>query len=122
MQKEGMDALKRMAQMAKNRLRNKVMEKENKAVKNRSNFKIICGCGVDIKCKIITKDDVKLYAKVKALLEENIDITNPISRLIDYKMFNKMDELAQERYLFDLVEKFKRYKEKYIIEKQAQIG
>ena len=52
MQKEGIDALKRMAQMAKNRLRNKACEKDNKNLGNRCYFKVIYGGTADIKSKI----------------------------------------------------------------------
>ena len=121
MQKQGIDALKRMALMAKNRLRNKVTEKDNKKIKNRGYFKVLYGDSVDIISKIITREDMKLYDKVKAMLDENSDITNPISRLIDYKQYNKMDEMGKERYLFDLVGKYKKYKEKYNEEKKKEI-
>ena len=121
MQKSGIDALKRMAQMAKNRLRNKVTEKENKGLKNKCNFKVIYGASVDIKCKIITKEDEKLYEKVKTILDEDFDVLNPISKLIDYKLYNKLDSLAQERYILDLVDKYKTYKEKYILEKEKEV-
>lgn len=122
MQKQGIDALKRMAQMAKNRLRNKVVEKENKNFSSKRNFKIIYNSSSDIKCKIITKEDKKLYDKVKEMLDNNFDVVNPIAKLIDYKIFNKMDDLAQERYLFDVIEKYKKYKEKYVLEKLEKIG
>ena len=69
MQKTGYDALKRMAQMAKNRLRNKVNENDNKYIKNKGNFRILYGSEIDVKSKIITKDDAKLYEKVKSLLD-----------------------------------------------------
>jgi len=121
MQKQGYDALKRMALMAKNRLRNKVNEKENKGFKGAPKFKIIYGESVDVKCKIITKEDMKLYGKVKAMLEEDADVFNPIAKLIDYKIFNKLDAFAKERYVFDLVDKYKRYKQKYIEEKKKEI-
>ena len=112
MQKQGIEALKRMAQMAKNRLRNKVKEVDNKK-SGRSNFKVIFGSGVDIKSKIITKEDEKLYNKIKLMLDEDFDIINPIAKLIDYKVYNKLDNLSQERYLFQLVDKYKTYKAKY---------
>lgn len=121
MQRQGIDALKRMAQMAKNRLRSKVNEKENKSLKGNGKFKILYGDGIDVKCKIITKEDMKLYGKVKAMLEEDFDVLNPISQLIDYKIYNKLDSFAKERYVFDLVDKYKRYKEKYIAEKKREI-
>lgn len=117
MQRQGLDAIKRMAQMAKNRLRKKVNEKENKTAKSGS-FKIIFGDGIDIKNKIITREDKKLYEKVKAIVDGGETVFNPIARLIDYKIFNKIGEQEKERYLLDLVDKFKRYKEKYQEEKQ----
>ncbi|MBE7082171.1 MAG: hypothetical protein E7378_00610 [Clostridiales bacterium] len=120
MQKQGVDALKRFAQMAKNRLRNKVREQDIKASKGKSNFKVIYGAGVDVKSKIITKEDEKLYVKIRDMLDENVDIINPIARLIDYKVYNKMDTLSKERYLFEMVNKYKMYKTKYQQEKIKQ--
>lgn len=117
MQKQGLDALKRMAMMAKNRLRNKVRENDNKAIRQNDKFKILFGEGVDIKSKIITKEDKKLYNKVKLMLEEDEDVINPIAKLIDFKVFNKLDDNAKERYLLELVEKYKTYKIKYYEEK-----
>lgn len=117
MQRDGIDSLKRMAQMAKNRLRNKVREHDLKEANGRSDFKVIFGRDVDIKSKIITKEDVKLYGKIKEMLDADEDVYNPIARLIDYKVYNKMDDLAKERYLFDMVNKYKLYKEKYEEEK-----
>lgn len=121
MQKQGLDALKRMAQMAKNRLRNKVRENDNKALLKSDKFKVLFGEGVEIKSRIITKDDAKFYLKVKQMLDENEDITNPISRLIDYKIYNKLDDEAKERYLFNLVGKYKEYKTRYYDEQEKQI-
>ena len=86
MQKQGIDALKRMALMAKNRLRNKVKENNNKQLKKTDSYKVLFGEIVDIKSKIITKDDEVFYGKVKQLLEEEVDIFDPIARLIDYKV------------------------------------
>lgn len=120
MQKQGIDALKRMAQMAKNRLRSKVRENDNKLLLKSDKFKVLFGEGVDIKSKIITKEDVKLYGKIKNMLDENEDVTNPIARLIDYKVFNKLDDSAKERYIFNLVDKYKNYKDKYYSERIEQ--
>ncbi len=121
MQKEGYDALKRMAMLAKNRLRNKVKENDNKALKKGDRFKVLFGEGVDIKCKIITKEDEKLYTKVKEMLDENQDVANPIARLIDYKIYNRLDDISKERYLFDIINKYKQYKDKYIDTKIKEI-
>ena len=119
MQKTGYDALKRMAQIAKNRLRSKVNEYDNKSIKSRGNFKILYGKDIDIKSKIISRDDTKLYQKVKSILEEDFDIVNPIAKLIDYKVYNKLSDLDKERYLFDIIEKYKYYKQKFQEERSA---
>lgn len=120
MQTQGIDALKRMALMAKNRLRKKVNENDNKKIKNRGQFKVIYGEGVDIKSKIITREDRKLYEKVKTMLDEEGDVTNPMARLIDYKIYNKLSPESRERYLFDMLDKYKKYKQKYNDEKQRE--
>lgn len=121
MQKQGIDALKRMALMAKNRLRNKVRENDNKALQKGDRFKVLFGEGVDIKSKIITKEDAKLYNKVKQMLDENEDVVNPLAKLIDYKIFNKLNEEEKERYLLILVNKYKQYKIKYYDEKIKEV-
>ncbi|MBE7074726.1 MAG: hypothetical protein E7376_01945 [Clostridiales bacterium] len=121
MQKQGIEALKRMANMAKNRLRNKVRENDNKALKKGDTFKVLFGEGVDIKNKIITKEDAKLYTKIKNMLDENQDVANPIAHLIDYKVYNKLDSLSKERYLFELVNKYKLYKTRYLEERVQQV-
>ena len=121
MQKQGIDALKRMALMAKNRLRNKVRENDNKALQKGDRFKVLFGEGVDIKSKIITKEDAKLYGKVKQMLDENEDVVNPLAKLIDYKIYNKLNDTEKERYLLVLVNKYKQYKIKYYDERIKQV-
>lgn len=121
MQKQGIDALKKMALMAKNRLRNKVRENDNKALQKGDRFKVLFGEGVDIKSKIITKEDAKLYGKVKQMLDENEDIVNPLAKLIDYKIFNKLNDSEKERYLLVLVNKYKQYKIKYYDERIKEV-
>ena len=98
MQKNGIDALKRMALAAKNRLRNKVRENDNKVFFKNNGFRVLFGENVEIKNKLITKEDEKLYQKMKELLDEDVDMINPISKLIDYKIYNKLDERCKERY------------------------
>ncbi|MCI5823509.1 MAG: hypothetical protein MRZ90_01080 [Candidatus Gastranaerophilales bacterium] len=121
MQKQGIDALKRMALMAKNRLRNKVRENDNKTLQKGDRFKVLFGEGVDIKSKIITKEDAKLYGKVKQMLDENEDVVNPLAKLIDYKIYNKLNDTEKERYLLVLVNKYKQYKIKYYDERIKQV-
>lgn len=121
MQKQGLDALKRMALQAKKRLRNKVKQNEIKNQKNNKSYRVIFGDGVDIINKTISKEDTKFYEKLKTLLDNNIDVVNPISVLTDNKIFNKLDDLAKERYLFAMIEKYKTYKQKYEEEKLLEV-
>ena len=60
---------------------------------------MIFGDGVDIKSKIITKDDAKLYTKIKNMLDEDCDVMNPLARLIDYKVYNKLDKKREQKKL-----------------------
>ena len=117
MQKQGIDALKRMALMAKNRLRNKVKENNSRQIKKNDSYKVLFGEIVDIKSRLITKEDEGFYCKVKQILDEKENVFNPIARLIDYKVYNKLLPEAKERYIFNLVDKYKTYKAKYEQEK-----
>jgi len=58
---------------------------------------------------------------MKELLDEDVDMINPISKLIDYKIYNKLDERCKERYFFDLVDKYKRYRIKYQEERYSKV-
>ena len=55
------------------------------------------------------------------MLDENQDVANPIAHLIDYKVYNKLDSLSKERYLFELVDKYKLYKTRYLEERVQQV-
>ena len=86
-------------------------------MKSRSGLKIVYFNGSDIKNKIITTEDLKFYEKVKIILQEN-GVFNPLARLIDNKTYNRLDDNAKERYLFGIVAKYKKYKQKYEEEKE----
>lgn len=88
-----MSSIRQLAQLAKYRLRGE--EKFNKNVK-----------------KISSSLDEALYNKVKELLAEEEEVINPIARLMDNKHYNSLNEEQKERYFFELVDKYKLYREK----------
>ena len=55
------------------------------------------------------------------MLDEDEDVVNPLAKLIDYKIFNKLNEEEKERYLLVLVNKYKQYKIKYYNEKIKEV-
>ena len=69
--------------------------------------------------KLISKtEDDALYEKVITLLNENEEVLNPIARLMDMTTYKKLDNIGKERYFFNLVNKYKDLKERYIKEQK----
>lgn len=69
------------------------------------------------KSKIQCEDDM-LYKKVCKILDDCVDITNPIGQLVDREIYDKLDSNAKQRYVFKLADKYRTLKERYYIEKQ----
>lgn len=108
------DALKRLARQAKNRLskRNYYNGKGECCVRNMGFF-------ADYKLVLLnSKEDEKLYLKVKEILTENEDAINPIGKLVDAQKFSSLSEQDKEKYLFNLVDKYKKMKERFSKEKE----
>ena len=58
-------------------------------------------CYVFVKSK--RKDEyIKLLDKVKNILSSSPDCINPIGQLIDYKIFNKLNESQKQNYVLRL--------------------
>lgn len=108
------DALKRLARQAKNRL-----SKRN-YLNGKGELKVINGGYLaDYKLVLLSgKDDEKLYCKVKEMLSENEDTANPIGRLVDKTKFSSLSLCEQERYIFNLVDKYKKMKQRFEQEKE----
>ena len=94
------DILKILANRAKNRLMNKSLRDTY------SNASI----------KIINNNDDKFYNKVKEMLTENKNITNPIKRLMDESKLIKMNSLQREKYLFETIVKYNSARERFLKE------
>ena len=94
------DILKILANRAKNRLMNKSLRDTY------SNASI----------KIINNNDDKFYNKVKEMLSEDKNITNPIKRLMDESKLIKMNSLQREKYLFETIVKYNSARERFLKE------
>lgn len=113
------DALKRLARQAKCRL-----GKRN-YYNGKGEIKVIGGGYLaDYKLVLISnKEDEKLYSKVKSILSEDEDVINPLGRLVDKNKFSSLSEMDKERYIFNLAEKYRVMRERFIKEKSlSQVG
>ena len=61
----------------------------------------------------ISEEDEKLYRKVCEILKENPNISNPIKKLCDEKVFKSLPEISKEKYVFDLVDKYLNFKDRF---------
>ena len=60
----------------------------------------------------------ELYNRVCRLLESDSVVINPIQELIDHKYYSSLSLDAKQKYVFELSEKYKEMKERYIKEHQ----
>ena len=81
------DILKTLAMKAKNRMINKEL---------RSNTNV----------RVIDHHDEGFYNKVKELMTNDIDICNPLKRLMDENKLMNLDARGKERYLLETIEKY----------------
>ena len=61
----------------------------------------------------------ELYNRVCKLLESENVIVNPIQELIDHKYYSTLSLEAKQKYVFELSEKYKEMKNRYIKEHQS---
>jgi len=62
------------------------------------------------------EQDQILYKKICKMLDEDRIIINPIKELIDKKYYDSLSLEAKQKYIFDLSDKYKEMKERYIKE------
>lgn len=62
------------------------------------------------------EQDQALYKKICKMLNEDRVIINPIRELIDKKYYDTLSLEAKQKYIFDLSDKYKEMKERYIKE------
>ena len=66
-----------------------------------------------------TKDD-EFYKKVSKLLSENEFVLNPIMRLIDHDVYDKLSDVAKQNYIYELTDKYNEMKKRYEEEKKSK--
>lgn len=65
--------------------------------------------------------DERLYGKVRDMLDKDEDVTDPIGRLVDGDVFDKLDADNRQRYILELSAKFRELKERYYKEKSKYV-
>ena len=66
---------------------------------------------VDMKIKVISNEDKEFQSKVEYLLSMDDIVTNPIHYLMDDKILKNMDDIAKERYLLSVLDKYSRFRQ-----------
>ena len=114
-----MNTLKSLAQKAKNRLKS-VGLNANELITTMSEEAVIKKCAVSYKLASYNKEleDDKLYPKVKAMLEKDIDVQSPLKELIDNKVFRTLSEIEKEKYILDLSKRYIKLREKFLMERE----
>ena len=103
----GRELLKLMAQQAKNRMSGKTQQS--------SDYRIIIG-GDHLEYKTIiikNNDDEILYNKIKDILSTDGEGINPIHKIIDIDKYNSLNSFQTEKYLFELTDIYRKFKERY---------
>lgn len=98
--------LKRLALNAKNRM----ISKSTGQTKKEGVY------SPNVKFKVISGEDAYFFEKAKSVYER--DEINPIGQLMDEAIFNKLDTYGKEKYLFDTIDKYNRFREKINREEQ----
>lgn len=121
-----MSSLRALAQRAKYRLR--AISVENKNEEDISNdtksYSEAC-LSAKIQYAIIASQkrvqDDPLYNKVKRILLKDIDVINPLAKIIEHDIYDELDEPQKEKYMYKLS---KRYVEirKFVLKELAKEG
>lgn len=103
-----MSSLRLLAQKAKNRLKAISNETQEDSVKPKT-YNEAC-LSARVQYAIISSQkkiqDDPLYNKVKRMLTKNIDVTNPLSQIIEHDVYDNMSENQKEKYIFKLSKRY----------------
>ncbi len=115
-----MSEFKKLANLAKQRLKEGNYTDKKHLKNNYSNsyyYKNITAfkkMNAELEFVLITDDeDKKFNKKVFDMLSRNEDILCPISKLCDYEVYSKLNDLEKQNYILRLSEKFVLAKELY---------
>ena len=109
------DARRRLARQAKERLSSGGYKQPERYS---SVFKVYEGGIVaDYKLVVLSDtEDEKLYNKVKEILNENVDITNPIGKIVDKSKLENMNSFERDRYIMNMKDKYLEMRDRYFKE------
>lgn len=108
------NSLRELAQKAKNRLRS--MQDTNSTIYHGEHKEYGEAClSARLQYAIIASqkkiEDDPLYAKVKKMLIKDIDVMNPLAQLIDHKIYDNLDEIQKEKYIYKLSKRYVQLRE-----------
>jgi uncharacterized protein YkuJ len=105
---EKIDALRRLARQAKNRLGRRNYFEGNGCK--------MCNGGYLADYKLVhlsSKEEEKFYEQVRDVLKENFDAIDPLGKLVDKSKLAQMSEIAKERYIINLADKYLKMKKRF---------
>ncbi|MBR7090879.1 MAG: hypothetical protein IKC79_00320 [Clostridia bacterium] len=126
-------SIKDYAKMAKKRLSSGywtvIREKRNELISNSSCTNIdkmqqayTRRIERNLQSEMFTDDDTMLYKKVCKMQEQDTFVLNPISRLIDHSVYDKMSDNDKQLYILKLSNKYNELLERYNAEHNEKIG
>ena len=110
-----MSSLKELAQKAKNRLKLLTPE-ENQKPKTYSEACLSARIQYAIISSQKKVEDDALYNKVKRILMKDLDVTNPLSQIIEHDVYDNLDNVQKEKYMYELSKRYKAIKERVLEE------
>lgn len=69
-----------------------------------------------------SSDEDALYEKVCKIMQSNEVLLNPLSKLIDHEIYDKMSDSAKQVYILKLSEQYLAMKERYKLEHSNNLG
>lgn len=104
-----MSSLRLLAQKAKNRLKaisNDSVTEETHKPKTYSEACLSARLQYAIISSQKKVQDDPLYSKVKRMLTKNIDVTNPLSQIIEHDVYDNLTAPQKEKYMFKLSKRY----------------
>ena len=104
--------LKKLAMNARNRLINRNADGGHLKQKQNAVY------SPNVRFRIISNEDSDFLARANSLSQE--DMYNPLKKLIDAALFDKLDAKGKERYLLDTIDKYAKFRDKVKAENERQ--
>lgn len=107
------DILKMLALQAKMRMKNGTYNKNSQTgtkFVNRGMRMYVSNFNADYRLLALsTKEDDEILEKVKDMMKDDKNITNPIKQLVDQVKFDKMSDVEKMRYTLSVSEKYRNF-------------